>query len=190
MSPLLPRLTLPGRFFAARTTTTRRSRVASAATTSACASRSSSGGGRRLLRRATFLFASSVNSSPLRTRKFPPLERTSLRNSPALVVQRRVTAAAYSSLDSVLPPPPLPQPARQLWHAGGLTAVRPGWLLDERVCGQEVDVAVSPRSLLQCIAADREVVVRRAGSAARVEHQDAAVVERDLVTVAVDDRIE
>jgi hypothetical protein len=45
--------------------------------------------------------------------------------------------------------------------------------------------------LLQCVAADREVVAGCAdGITPRVEQEDAAVVERDLVTTAVDNRIE
>src|SRR5438067_2451934 len=80
--------------------------------------------------------------------------------------------------------------ARQLGDAGGATGVHARRLLDEALCRQEVHIATSPGSLLQCLTADREVVVGSAGTALRVEMGDAAVVERDLVTVTVHDRIE
>ena len=59
-------------------------------------------------------------------------------------------------------------------------------LLDEGVRRQEVDVARAPRPPGQRLPADGEVVIRVAGV---LEHE-AAVVERQLVVAAIDDRVE
>src|SRR5215211_8065733 len=76
--------------------------------------------------------------------------------------------------------------ARELRHACLMPAVEASRLLDERVRGQQIDVAGSPRPPGERVSADGEVVVRLAGV---IEHE-AAVVERQLVSAAVDDRVE
>src|SRR5262245_41111350 len=80
--------------------------------------------------------------------------------------------------------------ARELRYAGSVARVHPGRLFDEALCRQKVDVAGPPRSLVERVAGDREVIMRQDRTTCCVHHQDAALVDRQSVAIAVDDRVE
>src|SRR5688500_16976581 len=76
--------------------------------------------------------------------------------------------------------------ARELRDTGGLTRVRSRRLCHERLRRQEIHVTGSPRLIVERTARDREVVVRQTTRTLCVREQDATVVERQSVAIAVD----